>query len=179
MDLEHELKNNLLIKKPSTIMENFEKTSLFTNHFSLTLESFNQIQLYSLKITPEIKEDNRLLLLIIINLLKKQISEKIGTFFHTGRTIFALKSKDPFNLTTKYSNIEYSISINFLKSIKLEDLKNEFKNNEPAKQFLSSLVKQALKALNMREIGKNAQYFNQLDVKEVKGLPISVMQGII
>jgi len=145
---------------------------LYTNQYRLSLGSDLSVYQYEIQVIPDDMQDTH-----ILNLVYKSAGRKLeallGLYVTAGKTIFTpTELKEDLVIETTVKSIEFVIKINSdskvyfsgkqLMTAKMED-------HNVIHNLINTILKQAFRDTNLRQIGRRANYFDMDKKVEIEG----------
>ena len=161
---------------------------LVTNYYGMSLRA-KYIYNYSVAFSPEIAKDMTWLKKWVINKGLTELS-KLHPYLFTGDNLFSCKdiAGDNMSITITDSGhrgqppTEYIVTITKTGMISQDDLKRvgegkEEKSAETFRQFLNIIIKQLLRALNFKPIGRGGKFFDPSKGDRISNYNLVVWPG--
>ena len=162
---------------------------VLSNHFSLnSFQMKNKssfIYIYAFEFIPEIPSDSRSLINELIHVIKNQIQEKIGFFFHSGMVLFAeKKSENPQTFETLLKNNsenqqKYIFALKLVHQLDPSSIKDLNLISNELIAFLNIQIKKYKRAMKLFEFGRTQMYFDMSPnkMKTLKDLKLDILPG--
>lgn len=177
-----EVISTLPMRRKGNALDKAQKIPLTTNLFKVKFQPQVEVHIYAFTLSPNIDKDNRAKLLSLVESNRSTLEPLIGSFLHSGRTLFGTKlfgvKGDVRKVRLAMKGESFELSLKPVKSMLLSDVYSpEKRTSGVILSFFNNIIKTFFNRLNFTEIGRSRKYFDTSSKKSLDSAGVMVFSG--